>query len=127
MSSILFSHFAAESCPGGAFFGLHPWWYYYTQKNPGDCSLSKFTFLQQGKTSDVPLVLLAIVDDLLRLAGLVAVGFVIYGGVRYITSQGSPEEAAKAQGTIINALIGLVIALLSVGIVSYIGNHLGGA
>jgi hypothetical protein len=74
---------------------------------------------------DVSLVLLAVIDDLLRLAGLLAVGYVIYGAIRYILSQGSPEETAKAQSTIVNALIGLALAMLAVGIVSFVGGKLG--
>jgi hypothetical protein len=125
MNPVLFSRFA-ESCGGGSFLGLHPWWYYYIRKNPGDCAFNNFTVLSKDRSSDIPLVLLAVVDDLLVIAGLVAVVFVIYGGIRFITSQGSPEETAKAQSTVLNAVSGLVIALLSVAVVSFIGNHFGG-
>jgi hypothetical protein len=117
-------------CSPSTFFGLVPW-YSYLSVTPGKygCDIA-FSFLgsSDGKTpSSIPLVLLAIIDDLLRIAGLTAVFFVIAGGIRYITSQGSPDETAKAQKTITNALIGLVIALISVGIVSFIGNQFGAA
>jgi hypothetical protein len=69
--------------------------------------------------------LLAVVDDLLVIAGLVAVIFVIYGGIRYITSQGSPNETAQAQSTIIYALVGLAIAIIAIPTVSYLGTKLG--
>ena len=75
--------------------------------------------------SDLPLVLLAVVDDLLRIAGLVAVVFVIVGGIQYTTSQGNPDATAKAQSTVLNALIGLVIALFAVAFVTYLGKALG--
>lgn len=68
---------------------------------------------------------LAAVEILLRLAALFAVGFVIYGGFRYITSQGDPEGAKSARQTIINALVGLVIAIAAASIVAFIGNRLG--
>lgn len=106
------------------FLGLHPWWYYYSKK-VGGCNFDNFNILGNGRPSDLPLVLLAIIDDLLRIAGMAAVVYVIYGGIKYIMSQGSPDETAKAQGTVINALIGLFIALLAVGVVSYIGNRIG--
>jgi hypothetical protein len=51
---------------------------------------------------------------------------VIYAGFKYITSQGSPNETAQAQSTIIYALIGLAIAIIAVPTVSYLGDHLGG-
>jgi hypothetical protein len=71
------------------------------------------------------LIGLAIFEDLLRVAGLAAVAFVIYGGIRYITSQGEPEGTKGALSTIVNALIGLVIAIIAAATVSFIANSLG--
>jgi hypothetical protein len=112
------------------FFGLIPWYGYLPNSDfsgPPTCDLTKFTVLPGTSSgpSDIPLVLLAVVDDLLRIAGTVAVGFIIYAAVQYITSQGEPEKAAKAQNTILNAVIGLVIALVAVAAVSFIGDKLG--
>ena len=78
-----------------------------------------------GSHSWFLLIGLAILDDLIRIAALVAVGFVIYGGIQYVTSQGSPDQTKQAQQTIINALIGLVLAILASSIVAFIGNRLG--
>lgn len=118
----LFNHFAA-GC-GGSFFGLKPW-YAYLQLD-GSCNIKSFQLLPDNNSSgDVPLILLAIFDDLLRIAALVAIGFVIYGGILYVTSQGSPDQTGKAQNTIINALIGLVVAIASAALVSFIGNRIG--
>jgi hypothetical protein len=61
---------------------------------------------------------------LLRVAGLAAIFFIIYAGIQYVTSQGNPDAAAKAKDTIINALIGLAVAVVAVGIVSFIGSKL---
>ena len=68
------------------------------------------------------LIALALLDDLIRIAALVAVGYVIYGGIQYSTSQGSPDATKKAQSTIINALIGVSMAVLAASIVAFIGN-----
>lgn len=87
------------------------------------CNIVNFNVLHG---SDVPLVLLVIIDDLLRIAALVTIGFVLYGSIRYITSQGNPENTASAQSTIINALVGLVIAIIAIGFVSFISSQLGG-
>jgi uncharacterized membrane protein YccC len=115
--------FFASSC-GGTFFGLEPWYAYL--KLSSNCSVSSFQVLPSGSTpSDVPLILLAVVDDLLRVAGLVAVGFVIYAAFEYLTSQGNPEQTGKAQSTIINALIGLAIAMVAIAVVSFLGNKFG--
>lgn len=125
--SIIFaiSEAKQKACTGGGdFFGLTPWYHYLPDGKFEGCNIKHFNLL--GKNSDVPLVLLAIVDDLLRIAGIVAVAFVIVGAFKYVASQGSPDETAKAQSTIVNALIGLALATISVGIVSFIGSNLGG-
>lgn len=131
MISGLLSLFAAGSgaCADKTFFGLVPWHHYLPvtyNSVLGTCEVA-FSPLGNGKSSDILLVVLAVVDDLLRVAGVLAVGYVIYAGIKYITSQGSPDETAKAQSTLINALIGLAIALIAIALVSFIGNKLAGA
>jgi len=105
------------------FFGLVPWYHYLNVD--AKCNVVNFSVLGNGSNSDVPLILLAVVDDLLRVAGIVAVGFVIYGAIQYVVSQGEPDKTTKARMTILNSLIGLAIALVAVGAVSYIGHKLG--
>ncbi len=51
------------------------------------------------------------------VAGAVAVLFIILGGIKYSTSQGNPNDTQKAKETIIYALVGLVIVMLSFGAV----------
>jgi hypothetical protein len=53
----------------------------------GTCEVINFNLLGTGSDSGLLLIALAIVDMLLRVAGLVAVAFVIWGGFNYITSQ----------------------------------------
>lgn len=64
------------------------------------------------------------ISTLLTLAiGVVAaisVLFVAIGGLRYVFSQGDPQAAAKAKGTIIYALIGLAVAIIAQGIVIFV-------
>ncbi len=119
------------------FFGLVPWFEYLGNKiNPSNCEIKCFNFTPQDHpsagekcgdgSSDIPPVLLAVIDDLLRIAGLATIGFVLYGAFQYVGSQGDPDGTARAQKTIINALIGLVLAITAVAIVSFIGKNLGG-
>jgi len=111
-----------------SFFGLVPWYHYLPSTNFNgypDCSIKNFNFFS-GNTSDIPLVLVAVVDDLLRIAGIVAVAFVVYGAIQFIASQGNPEQTARAQSTVTNSLIGLAIAVVSVAFVSFLGSKLGG-
>ena len=108
---------------GPNFFGLVPWYHYLNVD--AKCNVHDFNVLGNGSNSDFPLILLAVVDDLLRIAGIVAVGFVIYGAIQYVISQGEPDKTNKARMTIMNAMVGLAIALVAVGAVSYVGHRLG--
>lgn len=120
----------ASGCSKPTFLGLVPWYQYLpfeTDPATGNCSvqLSADPTAVLGSHSPFLLIGLAIIDDLLRIATLVAVGFVIYGGIQYQTSGGSPDGTQRARQTIINALIGLVLAILAASIVAYIGNEFG--
>ncbi len=59
------------------------------------------------------------------VAGLVAVVYLILGGFNYVTAGGDPEAVEGAKTTIVNAIIGLVIILVSYLIVQFIMNQLG--
>lgn len=125
---LLFSS-VASTC-SKPFLGFKTWFYYFPDNwfNPNTCEISKdFQLFSQGSSSNgsgIIYITLALLDDLLRLAALVAVAFVIYGGISYVTSQGSPDNTKKAQQTIINALIGLVIAIIAATVVGYLGGQL---
>ncbi len=122
----LFTTFAAGQCNAQTFLGLKPWYFYIPMNSQcGFDPTGQYQFHLLGANSDLLLIFLAIVDDLLIIAGIVAVFFVIYAGIRYITSQGSPDETAKAQSTLTFALIGLAIAVVAVPIISYLGNRFG--
>jgi hypothetical protein len=111
---------AAADCSSN-FFGLRPW-YHYLQLDE-QCNIVKFKFFPPN--SDVPLVLLAIIDDLLRIAGMVAVIFVVFGAIKFITSDGNSDKATQARDTVINALIGLAVALIAIAFVAFLGRRLG--
>ncbi|HEX9503062.1 MAG TPA: hypothetical protein VF974_01935 [Patescibacteria group bacterium] len=68
--------------------------------------------------------ILKIINIALGVAGLVAVLFLIIGGFRYITSAGNEETAESAKKIIINAIIGVVIIILSFVIVRVISGAL---
>ena len=108
----------AEYCTkeSNDFLGLPTWYKYLNPEFDGDkCELNaKFP-------EDLGKIGLALVEILLRVGGMVAVAFVIYGGFKYLTSQGEPDNTKNARQTILNAVIGLVIAILATAIVSFIG------
>lgn len=119
----------AQGCNNSsAFLGLPPW-YKYLDVGPkyGDKCAVIGPVDSRGQLDWAlagPRIGLAIVDILLRLAAVIAVVFVLYGGVRYILSQGEPDQTKKARGTVINAVIGLVITMLATAAVNFLGNTL---
>ncbi|HUD10652.1 MAG TPA: pilin [Candidatus Saccharimonadales bacterium] len=98
------------------FLGF-PTWYQYLPANPYDGSP------QLTSLSDVWLIAAAIIDILLRVAALITIIMVIYGGIEFITSQGDPEKAKNARGTVVNGLIGLVIAISATTLISFIAGR----
>lgn len=84
-------------CPQGAFAQL--------------CSLgiNSLSVLMQNS-----LIIIFVIAILLTLF------FLIFGGFKWITSQGEKEGVEKARGTIIAAVLGLIIVFLSFFIVNLI-------
>jgi hypothetical protein len=66
------------------------------------------------------IIALNVVDIILRLIGIVAVGFVIWGGFQYIISRGEPERAKNGIVTVRNALVGMGISMVAAIVVSFI-------
>ena len=67
-------------------------------------------------------LIVSIIRILLMFSGAVAVLFVIIGGFQYITSGGNEEQAEKGKKTLINAIIGVIIIILSYTIINVIVN-----
>jgi len=63
-----------------------------------------------------------VINWLLGIAFAVAVLFLIIGGFWYITSAGNEEQAEKGKSTAVNAIIGIVIIILSYVIISVVSN-----
>lgn len=65
-----------------------------------------------------------VIQILLFLSGGIAVLFVVIGGFQYILSAGNEENAKKGKQTVVNAIIGLVLIILSYVIITVITNSL---
>lgn len=63
-----------------------------------------------------------IIQWLLSFALGLAVLFVVIGGFRYMISGGNEEAADTAKNTVVNALIGIVLIILSYSIVQVVVN-----
>jgi len=53
----------------------------------------------------------SIIQILVTIAGLVAAGCFVYGGIGYITSSGNPELLDRSKKTILYSAIGLAVVL----------------
>lgn len=83
----------------------------------------------QKPTTSNPLVgksgtLTKVAMILAEAAGVVAVVFLLIGGIKYITSGGDPAQTSSAKNTIIYALIGMVVAILAGSIIGFVLNRL---
>ena len=71
-----------------------------------------------GQTLDNALS--SILKAIILIMGLVAVVFIIIGGINYITSGGDAAKVKKARETILYAVIGLIICALAFAIVQFV-------
>ena len=68
-------------------------------------------FAQSPDLSKVQSFSQNVIQVLVTLAGLLAAGFFVVGGIGYITSSGNPENLDKSKKTILYSSIGLAIAI----------------
>lgn len=66
-------------------------------------------------------------NTVLMAVGLISVIMLIFGGLRYITSGGDAKKVTDAKNTILYAIIGLVICVLSYAIVNFVLSTIGAA
>lgn len=72
------------------------------------------------KPQDIWTIVINFIEMALQVVGYLAAGFIIWGGFRFLLSEGNVDKAAAARKTIINASVGLVLALASVAIIRFI-------
>lgn len=103
---------SASACKN-TFFGI-PVWYKYLELDD-DCNIDT------KNTENVPAkVILGVIDIALFLAGILAVIMIMWGGFQFIFANGEPSAIAGAKNTILNAVIGLIIAILASQIVRFV-------
>lgn len=109
---------------------LFPQWYddLCTVEN-GSVKIKSPNDFKNGKTAEATgrgigtwllVIVMNVVKTLLTVVGYVALGFVIWGGFKYMTQGDNATGTAGARKTIQNAVIGLVISIMSVAIINFI-------
>lgn len=110
------TQFAA--CAGSRILTFPTWYRGLTQD--ANCNI------QLNDLSQIWLIALNIIEIGMQVAGYIAIGFLIWGGIQYIKSQGEPSNLTQAKNTILNAVVGLGLVLASVGIVNFIASRFSG-
>ena len=91
---------------GRYFLGIPSW-----DRGLGDCETIDSEEILSGEK--VKLIVNNVVAIATHLAAFVAVGFIIFGGFKFVLSSGNSEQATDARKTIINAAIGAVIVIMA--------------
>jgi hypothetical protein len=73
--------------------------------------LSGVALAASGDVGQVESFLQSVIQAIAGLAGLIATGFFVVGGLRYITSSGNPEHLERAKRTIMFSATGLAITI----------------
>ena len=72
------------------------------------------------KTDSAPDIIKNVINTILVVLGMITVVMIIIGGIRYTTSNGDASGIKGAKDTILYAIVGLVIAILSYAIVNFV-------
>lgn len=84
--------------------------------------------LNANSTCITPEVLVTnVIQWVIGIGGVVALAFIILGGIKYITSSGDINKTQQAKNTILYSLIGLVVVGLSEIIVAFVSDIINGA
>jgi hypothetical protein len=85
-----------------------------TDKNNNGCAEAP------ANQPSLNVIIARVINILSSLAAVIAVIMIIIAGLRYITSAGDSAKATSARNTILNAVIGLVIAVFAQVIVRFV-------
>ena len=75
--------------------------------------------------SCIPAIFRNVVFAAFLFAGVVALFFIVYAGIRFITSRGDPKAVEGAKQTLTWAIIGLIVIILSFTIINLIADFTG--
>ncbi len=75
-------------------------------------------------TRYISIIALNVIEIALQAVAYITIGFLIYGGIMYLTSAGDSGRVTSGRKIILNAVIGLVLSLFSVAIVTLIAGNL---
>ena len=101
-----------DSC-ANSMLGLRPWYKGLATREGGDCRIGTIGTVN-GDTNIagfVWVIVLNLVFDAALMSSMVATGFIIWGGYKYIMSEGDPSRVMTGKKIITGAVIGLVLTI----------------
>lgn len=104
---------ALTGCVGGSVLTFPCWYKGLTLdalNNPRLTSLNDFWTIA-----------LNVIEMFLQIVAYFSVGYIVWGGFKYMKSQGNPQNIASAKSTLMNAAIGLGLGLSAVALVNFVG------
>lgn len=109
------------ACVPKPLLTIPPWYRGLTRNDCSIMSPSEMPGDEKTKLSRfIWTIVLNVIEIMLHIVGYISVGFIIYGGFKFITGTGTPDTVVKARTTILNAVIGLILSIASIGIVNVI-------
>jgi hypothetical protein len=61
-----------------------------------------------------------LINLMLFIVGILAIVFLIFGGIRYVISGGDKSKVDAAKNTILYAIVGLIVAILGYALVNWV-------
>lgn len=114
VASPVVSAVSAKDCEP-TLLGMPPW---YRGLTNADCSIKGPDSSADGLSNYIWKIVLNVIQMGLVAVVYIAVFFILYGGFQFITGGSNPSMIEKGRKTILNAVIGLIIALGSVAILN---------
>ena len=72
-----------------------------------------------GTSDQLPLTIINILNVVIGISSIIAIVFIVIGGINYMTSSGDAAKVKKAKDTILYACIGLAVCALSFAIANW--------
>ena len=78
--------------------------------------------IDDPKQKDLECIVNHTIEMAAYIAGVILVVVIVVAGIMYITSMGNPERVGQAKKTLVGAIIGLIIVVLSATMVNIVIN-----
>jgi len=119
----LLTRIAAPISAGLIYLSLATPGFAQVELNPcpsGDTEGTDFSVLCDLNANNIGSVVSSVITILLIAAAIIALFFLIWGGIRWILSGGDKVKVDEARKTIIASILGLIVALLAYFIITIV-------